>query len=99
MSLSKSSDLARVLDAARSPQWDLRLEGSDIVAQADSGVRGLPWTMVARRGGRGMRVSLYQPGDDISIEGVVVGEISGAARDMGRQLRGLLEETPLGSLD
>jgi len=46
-----------------------------------------------------MRVSLYQPGDDISIEGVVVGEISGAARDMGRQLRGLLEDTPLESLD
>jgi hypothetical protein len=42
-----------------------------------------------------MRLSLYQPGDDTSIEGVPLGEVSGAARDMGRQLRTFLEEAPL----
>jgi len=95
MSLSKSSDLMRVLEAARSPEWTLRVVGNDIVAERDSGVPGLPWTIVARRGGRGMRLSMYQPGDDTSIEGASLGEVSGAARDMGRQLRGFLEEAPL----
>jgi hypothetical protein len=95
MSLSKSSDLMRVLEAARSPEWTLQLAGEAIVAERDSGVSGLPWTIVARRGGRGMRLSLYQPGDDTSIEGVPLGEVSGAARDMGRQLRTFLEEAPL----
>ena len=98
MSLSKSSDLTRVLEAARSPEWTLQLAGSDIVAEHDSGVPGLPWTVVARRGGRGMRLSLYQPGDDTSIEGSLLGEISGAARDMGRQLRTFLEDASLGEL-
>jgi hypothetical protein len=45
-----------------------------------------------------MRVSLYQPGDDTTIEGVVLGELTGAARDMGRQLRRLLEDTELRTL-
>jgi hypothetical protein len=97
MSLSKQSDVARVLETAKSPGWTLRLDGSSIVAEHDSGVEGLPWTVVARRGGRGMRVSLYQPGDDTSIEGVELGEVAGPARDMGRQLRGLLEDAPLES--
>ncbi len=92
MSLSKSSDLERVLDHARSPGWELSTEGATIVAVHDSGVAGLPWTVVARRGGRGMKVSLYEPGDDVSVEGVGLGEIVGPAREMGRQLRGFLED-------
>lgn len=94
MSLSKSSDLQRVADAARTPDWTISVVGSDIVAEADSGVTGLPWTAVARRGGRGMKVSWYQPGDDTGIEGVLLGEITGAAREMGRQLRDLLGDVP-----
>jgi hypothetical protein len=91
VSLSKSSDLERVIDHARSPEWQLTSEGSNIVATHDSGVEGLPWTVVARRGGRGMKVSLYEPGDDVSVEGDAIGEITGPAREMGRQLRTLLE--------
>ena len=34
----------------------------------------------------------HQPGDDISVEGEDIGEISGNPRDMGRALRSLLEE-------
>lgn len=95
MALSNSSDLSRVCAAAASPEWNVTVVGSTIVAEHNSGVPGLPWTVVARRGGRGMRVSLYQPGDDTSIEGVELGEVSGPARDMGRQLRGFLEDAPL----
>jgi len=95
MALSSTSDLQRVADAARSPEWDIHVAGTEIVAHRDSGVEGLPWSMVARRGGKGMKVSFYQPGDDITIEGVLVGEISGPARDMGRQLRGLLEDADI----
>jgi hypothetical protein len=39
-----------------------------------------------------MRVSLYRPGDDVELEGDVIGEISGNPREMGRQLRAILEE-------
>jgi hypothetical protein len=43
-------------------------------------------------------VSLYQPGDDTESEGEVINEISGNPREMGRQLRTILEETQLEAL-
>jgi hypothetical protein len=45
-----------------------------------------------------MRVSLYQPGDDTEVEGEVIDEISGNPREMGRQLRTILEGATLDSL-
>jgi hypothetical protein len=42
-----------------------------------------------------MRVSLYNPGDAIDIEGESIGELTGNPREMGRQLRVLLEELSL----
>jgi hypothetical protein len=42
-----------------------------------------------------MRVSLYRPGDDVEVEGDVIGEIDGNPREMGRQLRVILEDTSL----
>jgi hypothetical protein len=39
-----------------------------------------------------MRISLFRPGDDVNLEGDVIGEISGNPREMGRQLRAILEE-------
>jgi hypothetical protein len=65
------------------------------MATRDSGQIGLPWVISAARAGKGMRVSLYQPGDDTEVEGDVLGEISGNPREMGRQLRTFLEETTL----
>jgi len=62
------------------------------MATKDSGVEGLPWTITAVRAGKWMRVSLYQPGDDTEVEGDVIGEISGNPREMGRQLRTILED-------
>lgn len=65
------------------------------MATKDSGVIGLPWVITAERAGRGMRVSLYRPGDDTEVEGEVIGQISGNPREMGRQFRSILEEATL----
>ncbi|MHB1087624.1 MAG: hypothetical protein ACYC19_02535 [Acidimicrobiales bacterium] len=87
-----------MIDAARSPGWSIGLgRAGQIMATRDSGDIGLPWVVTAQRGGRGMRVSLYRPGDDVEIEGDVIGEITGNPREMGRQLRSILEDTETGS--
>ena len=65
------------------------------MATKDSGSIGSPWGISALRAGKGMRVSLYRPGDNTDIEGEVIGEISGNPREMGRQLRAFLEDTLL----
>jgi len=62
------------------------------MATRDTGDVGLPWVITAERAGSGMRVSIYRPGDDVELEGEIVGVISGNPRDMGRQLRAILEE-------
>jgi hypothetical protein len=84
------------MDAARSPGWSIGLGRSgQIMATQDSGVIGMPWVISAARVGKGMRVSLYWPGDDTEVEGEVIGELTGNPREMGRQLRSLLEDTKL----
>jgi hypothetical protein len=90
---SSGSELQRIADAARSPEWSIG-EGrrGQIMATRDTGDIGVPWVITAERSGRGMRVSLYRPGDDVELEGDVIGEISGNPREMGRQLRAILEE-------
>ncbi len=97
MALSSSRDSqARVLDAARSPDWSMGLdrEGA-IMATHDSGDIGHPWIVKARVRGRGLRVSFYEPGDDSQLEGAVIGELTGNPREMGRQLRTILEDLDL----
>jgi hypothetical protein len=91
---SSGSELQRTIDAARSPGWSIGVGGSgEIMATREGGQIGMPWVVSASRFGKSMRVSLYRPGDDVSIEGEVIGEISGNPREMGRQLRAILEET------
>lgn len=93
---SSGGEIQRVIDAARSPEWSVG-EGQkgQIMATRDSGDIGNPWVITAIRAGRGMRVFFYRPGDDVQYEGEAIGEISGNPREMGRQLRGYLEDTPL----
>lgn len=82
-----------MIDAARSPQWSIGVGRSgQIMATKDTGEVGLPWVITAERSGRGMRITLYRPGDDVELEGDVIGEIVGNPREMGRQLRAILEE-------
>lgn len=81
------------MDAARTPEWSFGLDRhGHIMATKDSGQIGLPWVVLAVRGGRGLRVSKFQPGDDVEVEGEMIGEVSGNPREMGRQLRSLLSE-------
>jgi len=90
------AEIDRIMDNARSPEWGLGLSrAGQIMATRDSGQIGMPYVVLAERGGRGYRVSLYQPGDDIEVEGEGIGELSGNPRDMGRQLRGILEDLEL----
>jgi hypothetical protein len=91
--LSSNSDLERVMNAARTPGWSLGLDRlGQIMATSDAGDIGLPWVVIAAKSGRGLRVSKYQPGDDVEVEGDVIGEVSGNPREMGRQLRDLLAD-------
>jgi len=84
------------MDAARSPDWSLGLDRSGaLMATHDSGVIGLPWIVKAHSRGRAMRVSFYAPGDDSDLEGDVIGELVGNPREMGRQLRSILEDLEL----
>jgi hypothetical protein len=64
------------------------------MATRESGLVGQPWVVLVDRAGRGMRVSLYRPGDAIDAEGETIGELAGNPRDMGRQLRTILEDLP-----
>jgi hypothetical protein len=93
---SSGGELQRIIDAARSPEWSVG-EGrsGQVMATRDSGSIGMPWVITAERKGRGMKVSLYRPGDDVRVEGDVIGELSGNPREMGRQLRSFLEDTSL----
>ena len=85
--------MQRIIDAAASPGWSVGLGRSgQIMATLDTGVVGMPLVVLAERSGRGMKVSRYQPGDDIEVEGDVIGELVGNPREMGRQLRAMLEE-------
>ncbi len=84
------------MDAARTPGWSLGLSRQgQIMATRDSGQIGLPWVVLVARVGRGMRVSMYHPGDDVEAEGEVIGDIAGNPREMGRQLRTLLGDLEL----
>lgn len=65
------------------------------MATRDSGHIGMPWVIKAYPRGRNMIVSLYAPGDDSELEGEIIGEITGQPREMGRQLRAILEDQGL----
>jgi hypothetical protein len=91
--VSGDAGLARVMSAALTHSWDLgHGPQGGIMATRESGQIGQPWVVLAQKGGRGMRVSLYRPGDAIDIEGDVIGELAGNPREMGRQLRTILED-------
>ena len=96
MSQSSNSELDRIIKAVQSPRWSVGTGiAGTIMATHDSGQIGMPYVVTATRGGRGYRVSLYMPGDDVTVEGEHIGEISGNPREMGRQLREILENVEL----
>ncbi len=94
--LSSSSELERLMDAARTPGWSFAIaRPGAVMATRDSGQIGLPWVVLAVAHGGVTRVSLYQPGDDLDVEGELIGELAGNPRERGRQLRTVLAELEL----
>ena len=84
--------IQRIMDAARSPQWSFGIGRSgEIMATFDTGVVGMPITVTAVSNRGALRVERFAPGDDVTSEGEFIGEIRGNPRELGRQLRALLE--------
>jgi hypothetical protein len=99
MGTSPADELTRVARAADTHSWSVSVVSSPsaVIATRDSGRIGEPWIVLASRGGRGMRVTFYRPGDALDAEGEPRGELSGNPREMGRQLRSILEDLAQGA--
>jgi hypothetical protein len=93
MSGSKS-ELARVAQAADTYSWSVSVvEGpAAVMATRESGQIGEPWVVMAASSGRGLRVSFFQPGDALDVEGEELAQLTGNPRELGRQLRAILED-------
>ena len=90
--------LGRVAQASGTHAWSLSVleDRSAVMATRDSGRVGEPWVVMAVPGGRGLRVSFFEPGDALDAPGENLTEITGNPRELGRQLRGILEELAAG---
>jgi hypothetical protein len=67
------------------------------MATRESGRIGEPWVVMAVPGGRGLRVSFFQPGDALDAQGEELGDLSGNPRELGRELRSILEDLAEGA--
>lgn len=89
---SRDDDLRHLIAEAQSPGWSVGVgRAGEVMATRDAGEVGRPWVVTATRAGRGMRVELYRPGDDVGAEGESLGDLEGSPRQRGRQLRLVLE--------
>jgi hypothetical protein len=77
---------------AAAPGWSLGLgrRGQIIGGLAIRAWSACRWWSRPSAFGSTYRVPLFQPGDDSELEGDVLAELRGPARDVGRQLRDLL---------
>jgi hypothetical protein len=87
-----------VAQAAVTPGWTLSVldHPSSLMATRDSGQIGQPWVVMASGSASRLRVSFFEPGDALDAPGEDLAELSGNPRELGRQLRGLLEELTSG---
>jgi hypothetical protein len=90
--MTGKSELDRIAHAADTHGWDLAVISSAVMATRVSGRLGEPWVVMATSGGRRLRVSFFRPGDALDAEGEELAELSGNPREMGRQLRTILED-------
>ncbi len=86
------SELGRLAHAAETHGWSLTVLDDAVMATRESGRVGEPWVVMAVRSGRGVRVSFFRPGDALDAEGDQLDELSGNPREVGRQLRNMLED-------
>jgi hypothetical protein len=98
MNASKS-EMARIAQAADTHSWTVSVipTPAGLMATRESGRIGEPWVVMAVPSGRGLRVSFYRPGDALDAEGEELGQLSGNPREMGRELRSMLEDLAEGA--
>jgi hypothetical protein len=91
--VSSAAELTRIARAAETHSWSVGVTTAPaVMATRESGRIGEPWVVMAVPGGRGLKVSLFHPGDALDVEGEELGEVSGNPREMGRGLRVILED-------
>jgi len=97
--MSSPAELTRIARAAETHSWTITVVSAPqaVMATRESGRIGEPWVVMAVPGGRGLRVSFFQPGDALDAAGEEVGEISGNPRELGRELRSMLEDLAEGA--
>jgi hypothetical protein len=97
--MSSPAELSRIARAAETHSWTVSVVATPaaVMATRESGQIGEPWVVMAVPGGRGLRVSFFAPGDALDVEGEEVGALSGNPREMGRELRAILEDLAQGA--
>jgi hypothetical protein len=97
--VSSAAELGRIARAAATHSWSVSVVVAPpaVMATRESGRIGEPWVVMAVPGGRGLRVSFFQPGDALDAAGEELGEVSGNPREMGRELRTMLEDLAEGA--
>lgn len=97
--MTSPAEITRIARAAETHSWSISVVPTPLAVMAtrESGRIGEPWVVMAVPGGRGLRVSFFQPGDALDATGEEVGEISGNPREMGRELRSMLEDLAEGA--
>jgi hypothetical protein len=91
------NELARIAQAADTHSWDVTVLPAAVMATRESGRVGEPWVVMAASAGRGMRVSFFHPGDALDAEGEELADLTGNPRELGRQLRTILEDLAEGA--
>lgn len=88
------TELARVAQAAGTHSWSVSAVDvpASVMATRESGRIGEPWVVMAVPAGRSLRVSFFQPGDALDAEGEELAALTGNPRELGRQLRTILED-------
>ena len=86
------SELLRIAQAAATHSWDVTAIPSAVMATRESGRLGEPWVVMATTTARGLRVSFFHPGDALDAQGEELSDLSGNPREIGRQLRTILED-------
>ena len=89
---ASNNELSRLAQAAETHAWSLSVLEHAVMATRESGRIGEPWVVMAVQSGRGVRVSFFRPGDALDAEGEELDQLAGNPREMGRQLRGILED-------
>ena len=93
-----NATLDRVAHAAATHAWAVSVlsDRPAVMATRDSGRIGEPWVVMAAGAGTRLSVSFFQPGDSLDADGEELAEISGNPRELGRQLRTILEDLAAG---